>query len=135
MAQNLSEKFINALNDLEANKNVEGIVEMFADDCEIGNVTLTETMNGTDGAREFWTDYRDTFGEVKSEFKNKILSENVSALEWTTVGTSMEGHQINYEGVSIIELNGDKIKRFFAYFNPAKLGHQIMDEAAKSKEA
>jgi hypothetical protein len=53
MAQNLSEKFINALNDLEANKNVEGIVEMFADDCKIGNVTLTETMNGTDGAREF----------------------------------------------------------------------------------
>lgn len=135
MAHELSEKFIDALHDLEANTNVENIVEMFAEDCEIGNVTLTETMNGADGAREFWTNYRKTFGEMKSEFKNKIVSENVSALEWTTVGTSSEGHEINYEGVSVLEFDGDKITRFFAYFNPAKLGQQITQETAKSKEA
>ena len=135
MGHELSEKFIDALNDLEANKNVEGIVKMFADDCETGNVALTATMHGTDGAREFWTDYRNTFGEVKSAFKNKIISENVSALEWTTVGLSSEGHEINYEGVSILEFDGDKITRFFAYFNPAKLGRQITQETAKSKEA
>ncbi len=135
MAHELSEKFIDALNDLEANEKVENIVELFAENCEIGNVTLTETMNGKDGARDFWTNYRKTFGEMKSEFKNKITSEKVSALEWTTTGTSAEGHAINYDGVSILEADSDKIVRFFAYFNPAKLGQQIMEETAKGKEA
>jgi hypothetical protein len=122
MAHELSEKFIDALNDLEANEKVENIVELFADNCK-------------DGARDFWTNYRKTFGEMKSEFKNKITAENVSALEWTTTGTSAEGHAINYDGVSILEADGDQIVRFFAYFNPAKLGQQIMEETAKSKEA
>ncbi len=135
MAHELSEKFIDALHSLEATEDVEKIASLFADDCKIGNVTLTETMNGVDGAREFWTNYRKTFGKVKSEFKNKIISDKVSALEWTTVGSSCEGHEINYEGVSILEFDGDKITRFFAYFNPAKLGQQITQESAKSKEA
>ena len=121
MAHELSEKFISALNDLETNENVDKIVALFADSCEIGNVTLTETMSGTEGARNFWTNYRKTFGDVKSEFKNKISTENVAALERTTTGTSSEGHEVNYDGVSILETDGDKITRFFAYFNPAKL--------------
>lgn len=135
MEHELSEKFISSLNDLETNENVDGIVALFADSCEIGNVTLTETMSGTEGARNFWTNYRKTFGDVKSEFKNKISTENVTALEWTTTGTSSEGHEVNYDGVSILETDGDKITRFFAYFNPAKLGQQITEETAKSKEA
>ena len=35
------------------------------------------------------------------------------------------GHEISYEGVSILEVEGDKISRFFAYFDPRKLGKQI----------
>ena len=126
---------ITHLNELEANENVDKIVELFAENSEIGNVTLTETLSGTEGARNFWTNYRKTFGEVKSEFKNKISTEDVAALEWNTTGTSLEGHEINYDGVSILETDGDKITRFFAYFNPAKLGQQITEETAKSKEA
>ena len=127
MAENISEKFIEALRDLEANKNVDNIVGLFADDCEVGNVTLTEKLNGTDGAREFWTNYRKTFKDVSSKFKNKLAADGTAALEWMTVGTSETGHEINYEGVSILETDGEKISRFYAYFNPAKLGHQIME--------
>lgn len=127
MTENLSEKFINALKNLEANNDVEGIVALFDEDCETGNVTLTENLKGTEGARQFWTNYRKTFKEVSSEFKNKINSDKTAALEWTTVGTSENDQEINYEGVSILEMNGDKITRFFAYFNPSKLGDQIME--------
>lgn len=131
MSEQSAEKFIEALGKLEKSEDVESIVSLFADDAEIGNVTLTETMSGTDGAKQFWTNYRKTFGEVSSEFSNKIHSENVSALEWTTTGTSVNGSEIKYDGVSVLEFGGDeKIKRFFAYFNPAELGHQI--EEAKS---
>ena len=122
---NIEEKFIDALGKLEADENVDEIVGLFAEDCEVGNVATHESMNGTDGARQFWTNYRKTFGEIKSTFKNKIMSDGTAALEWTSKGTSANGSQIDYEGVSILEIDGDKIKRFFAYFNPAKLGREI----------
>ena len=124
----IKEKFIDALAKLEADENVDEIVSLFADDCEVGNVATHENMNGQDGARQFWTNYRKTFGEIKSTFKNKISSDNTAALEWTSVGTSANGSKIDYEGVSILETNGDKIQRFFAYFNPAKLGREIEEK-------
>lgn len=135
MAHETAEKFIAALNELEKTESTEKIIGLFADSCEIGNVTLTNNLKGKAGAEEFWTNYRKTFGEIRSEFKNKIHSENTAALEWTSVGTSSDGGEIDYEGVSILETEGGKITRFFAYFNPAKLGHQIVDEKSKSKEA
>lgn len=135
MSKQIAEKFIEALSELEANENADSIVALFADDSKIGNSTLTASFNGTDGARDFWTNYRKTFGEVKSTFKNKIISENASALEWTTTGTSENGTDINYDGVSILESDGEKITRFFAYFNPNELGQQIVKESAKGQEA
>lgn len=135
MAEQIAEKFIEALNELESGKNADSIVSLFAENSKIGNSTLTELFNGTDGARDFWTNYRKTFGEVNSTFKNKVISESVSALEWTTTGTSSDGHEINYSGVSILESDGEKITRFFAYFNPNELGRQIVEETAKGKEA
>lgn len=134
MSENTAEKFIESLNELESSENADNIASLFAENSEIGNSTLTESFNGTEGAKHFWTNYRKTFGEVKSTFKNKVISDNVSALEWTTTGTSAEGSKINYSGVSILETDGDKITRFFAYFNPSDLGHQIVEESAKSKE-
>lgn len=135
MSEQIAKKFIEALNELESGKNADNIAALFADDSKIGNSTLTESFSGTDGAQKFWTSYRKTFGEVKSTFKNKVISDNVSALEWTTTGTGTDGNEINYDGVSIIESDGDKITRFFAYFNPSELGHQIVEETAKSQEA
>lgn len=125
--KNLAEKFIDALNELEANENVEPIVALYADDCEIGNVTLTHNLSGKDGVRDFWTTYRKTFGKISSKFRNKLAMDGTTALEWTSEGTTENGHEFNYEGVSIIEYQGDKITRFYAYFNPGKLGNQIME--------
>lgn len=135
MAHEISEKFVAALNELESNGDVEKIVALFADDAEINNVVTIENSHDLN-AKEFWTKYRENFGDVKSEFNNKIHGENSSALEWTTKGTNADGGEIEYEGVSILEVENDKITRFFAYFNPSKLGEQINGKtAAKSKEA
>ena len=132
MTKQIAEKFIEALHNLEKSEDVDDIVAMFDDGCEIGNVTLTKSLSGTDGAREFWTNYRKTFGQVQSTFKNKIISDKTAALEWTTEGTNQDGGEINYEGVSILEIEDGKIKRFFAYFNPSKLGSQIEEAKASA---
>ena len=135
MAHEISEKFIEALRELETNKNVEQIASLFAEGAEVNNVVTIENSHNL-GAEEFWTNYRNSFGEVSSEFSNKIYGENNAALEWTTTGTNTDGGEIEYQGVSILETDGEKITRFFAYFNPASLGKQMTEETtAKAQEA
>ena len=133
MAHEITEKFIEALRELEENRDVEKIAALFSDDAEVHNVVTIENSHDL-SPKEFWQKYRDNFGEVKSEFKNKISGERSSALEWTTTGTGADGGEVNYEGVSILETDGERITRFFAYFNPSKLGRQI-EETARGKEA
>jgi len=119
---NTAKQFIDALHKLESDRDLETIVGLFSDDCEIGNVV---TEDKDIGVKEFWTSYRESFGEVKSNFRNEIISDDVTALEWTTRGTNGDGHKIEYSGVSILEIEDDKITRFHAYFDPNKLGKQM----------
>lgn len=125
MAASIAERFIDALRGLEERRDLEAMVALYAEESEVGNVNAPEKFTGQAGAREFWTKYRDTFGEVRSTFRNRIINENCAALEWTTEGTTANGAPFNYEGVSIIEIEGDRITRFRAYFDPEALGRQI----------
>ncbi len=130
MAEETAKKFVEALWKLELERDLETIVSLFAEDCEIGNV-VTENKDKKISPREFWQNYRDNFGEVKSTFRNEIFTENRAALEWNTKGTSTEGKDFEYDGVSILEVETDKITRFHAYFDPNKLGKQIVSEESK----
>lgn len=125
MAENLAKNFIDALNKLESERDLETICGLFSDDCEVGNV-VTEDKNIK--AREFWKSYRDSFDRVHSTFRNEIITGGATALEWTTSGTNGDGHEFEYEGVSILETDGARITRFHAYFDPNKLGRQIVEE-------
>ena len=130
MSEQTAEKFIEALGRLEAERDLEAIVNLFADDCEVGNVVSPEKFRGRDGAREFWgAKYRDTFGEVKSTFRNVFANETRAALEWTTEGTTGDGTPVKYDGVSILETDGEQIRRFRAYFDAGALGRQLTGKA------
>jgi len=127
MSQEVAERFKEALWKLEEDRDVEALVEIHAEDCSVGNVAVPKTFEGHDGLREFWTNYRKTFDEMKSEFRN-VFAEDTghAALEWTTNATE-DGKNISYDGVSILEIEGDKVKRFMAYFDPRSLTEQIVD--------
>ena len=105
---------------------MEALVAIHTEDCDVGNVAVSETFSGHEGLREFWTGYRKTFGEMKSEFRN-IFADDAgrAALEWTTQGTS-NGNTVSYDGVSILEIEGDKVSRFRAYFDPRRLTKQLV---------
>ena len=128
MAENTAKQFIDALHKLESDRDLETIVGLFSENCEIGNVV---TEDKDIGVEQFWSSYRESFGEVKSTFRNEIITGDVTALEWTTSGTSGEGHEFKYDGVSILETEDDKITRFHAYFDSNKLGKQIVAEDTK----
>jgi len=126
MSREVADNFVAALWELEKNENVELLVEIHTEDCEVGNVSVPETFDGHDGLREFWKEYRRTFGEIKSEFRNVIATEDRVALEWTTEGTS-NGDLVSYDGVSILEIEDGKVRRFMAYFDTCRLTNQVVD--------
>jgi steroid delta-isomerase-like uncharacterized protein len=126
LSQEVAERFAEALRRLEEDRDVEALVAIHTEDCDVGNVAVSETFSGHEGLREFWTGYRKTFGEMKSEFRN-IFADDAgrAALEWTTQGTS-NGNTVSYDGVSILEIEGDKVSRFRAYFDPRRLTEQLV---------
>jgi steroid delta-isomerase-like uncharacterized protein len=126
MSNELADRFVEALRELEENRNVEALVGIHTEDCEVGNVSVPETFRGHEGLREFWTSYRSTFGEMKSEFRNVFATEDRAALEWTTEGTS-NGDTVSYEGVSILEIEDGNVRRFMAYFDTRDLTGQVVD--------
>ncbi len=126
MSKEVADDFIEALRKLEEDRDVEALVEIHTEDCEVGNVSVAETFRGHDGLREFWTEYRKTLGEMKSTFRNVFATEEGAALEWTTQGTS-NGEDVSYDGVSILEIEGGKVSRFMAYFDTRDLAPQIVD--------
>jgi len=132
VAANIAEQFIEALRALEETRELEAIVALYAEESEVGNINAPEKFTGPEGARVFWTKYRETFGEVRSTFRNRIITDKRAALEWTTEGTTANGAPVNYEGVSILEIEGDHIKRFRAYFDPEALSRQIERAATAS---
>ena len=124
MPDTIADRFIDALDVLETRRNAEPLAALFSDHADIGNVIVPEKFHGRKGAVDFWTKYRNTFESLRSTFRNRVVQENRIALEWTTEGLS-GGAQVKYDGVSILEVEGDKINRFRAYFDPAALGRQI----------
>src|SRR5215212_10361737 len=87
MSKEVADGFVEALRKLEQDRDVEALVEIHTEDCDVGNVAVPRTFSGHDGLREFWTSYRDTFGDMKSEFRNVFADEaGHAALEWNTSG-------------------------------------------------
>ena len=127
MSKEVADRFVEVLRKLEEDRDVEALVEVHTDDCDVGNVAVPRTFSGHDGLREFWTSYRDTFGEMRSEFRNVFADEaGHAALEWNTSGDA-NGNDVSYDGVSLLEMEGGKVSRFRAYFDPRTLNEQVVN--------
>lgn len=134
MAESITTRFIAALGNLEKSRDLEPLASLFSEDTEVGNVIVPEKFHGAKGAREFWKKYRDTFETIESSFANTIEADGRAALEWRTKASGHDGEQISYEGVSILEVENDKIKRFRAYFDAGALARQMQSPETKVVE-
>jgi ketosteroid isomerase-like protein len=134
MAMERARRFVDALLKLEESGDLESLVSLFAEDAQVSNVASRRVLSGIDGARQFWTEYKTMLARVRSTFRNMIESGDRVALEWETQGTAHNGAAVNYEGVSIIEWDGDRIRRFYAYFDPGLLGREVAQGTAQRSE-
>jgi len=125
--RDLAQRFIDALGRLEQDGDAEPLVQLFADDCTLRNAASHRVFRGREDVRHFWREYRGSFRDVRSRFRSVAPSDGTVALEWSTEGTAPDGNPIRYEGVSILEIDGSRIRRFHAYFDPRRLGRQLFE--------
>lgn len=125
MSQAAAQEFIDALHELERTGDPGALVARYADDCEVGNLTATGSFQGNGGARQFWSEHRQLFDELRSTFRNIIVEDGRAALEWTIEGRAKAGGEVTFTGVTLLEFEGESITRSMAYFDPRQLGRQL----------
>lgn len=129
--QQLAQQFIDALHTLEQGnvEHVDQLADMYSDDARVVNAALKlagQERTGQDGARQFWTEYRRTFGEAYSEFYQVTANEQAAGLFWTTKGTGNDGQPMEYDGVSLLVFDDQgKIKLFRGYYDTRELSREV----------
>jgi ketosteroid isomerase-like protein len=133
MATPSAQEFVAALRQLEDNGNVEPMAALYADEAELRNPELNAPLTGADGARRFWTAYRESFEQIHSRFHSILESDSRVMLEWTSECRTAAGVETRYSGVSVVETRDGRIVRFNAYFDPARLtAHPRVETAARA---
>jgi ketosteroid isomerase-like protein len=125
MTEEIAYRFIQALDALEQDGEVEPIVETFAESCEIETPVIPQRLHGKIEARAFWAGYRMAFRNIHSTFRNIVIGDNSIALEWTASCTNRSGKEFKYDGVSILDISGPRITHFRSYFD-SRVMHEHM---------
>jgi ketosteroid isomerase-like protein len=134
----IAQQFIDALHTLEQGgpDDVDALVALYSANAVLVNAALKlagEQRTGPDGARQFWTEYRKTFGAALSEFAQITVNDQSAGLFWTTKGTGNDGQPMEYDGVSLLVFDVDgKIKLFRGYYDTREISRAIGVETQPS---
>lgn len=115
----VTERFIDALHTLHADKDATAMVDLYAEDATLSKLDDRHLAHGKDGARTFWDDYRAVFADIEVQFTHKLTGDDSAALEWTSRGSLRGGKAIEYRGVSVLEGGEDGIRGFRTYYDSA----------------
>ena len=122
-----AQTFIDALHKLEQGDagDVAALVALYADGATLNNSALDSKnaeMKGTEQITKFWTEYKETLGEVFSKFHHVTSDENSAGLFWTTEGTNPAGDTVHYHGSTLLQFDdGGKIEFFRGYYDTREL--------------
>lgn len=107
-----------ALQNAESSGDPSELVALHAADVTLNNLT-SKTWKGTEGAQEFWERYLSDFETIHSEFTHHHESDRQGVMEWNATGKLKNGGDIEYRGVSIIEITDGKVGAFRTYYDSA----------------
>lgn len=122
-----AQTFIDALHTLEQGStgDVAALVALYADNATLTNSALDSKnakMKGAPQITKFWTEYKETLGEVFSKFHHLTTGENAAGLFWTTQGTNPAGDEVNYHGATLLQFDEEgKIEFFRGYYDTREL--------------
>jgi ketosteroid isomerase-like protein len=129
MPSELTSRFIQSLQHAEQKGDLAPLIDLFSDDAQLSNLAMLEPLKGKDGARRFWEKYLSVFEQINSEFTNIVESNGAAVLEWISKGALSTSEDIRYQGVSILEMDGERIHRFRTYYDSAA----FLPQGAKQK--
>src|SRR4051812_43687565 len=96
-------QFIEALEELEHTRDIERMLALFSDDCELRNLAI-HPVHGKSGAIRFWHDYLTFFESIQTEFTRVTECGSLAFLEWASSGRFHSGKPLVYEGLTILEM-------------------------------
>jgi ketosteroid isomerase-like protein len=120
MANGLAQRFIEALQAAEESGQVDPLLPFFGEDAELRRQTGDAPQNGQEGARRFWQEYLSGFKRIRSTFTNVIEADNTAVLEWVSDAEPATGPSFQYAGVSVLEGDGERVRKFRTYYDSAK---------------
>ena len=118
MASEIAEKFMDALQTIEKENEVDALVGLFSEKASLTRLTH-KTYEGKDEATQFWQEYLEPFDEVSTEFFKVTEDDETVVLEWESKGKLANGHDIDYKGVSSFDTEGGEVVRFRTYYDSA----------------
>lgn len=115
-----AQQFAEALQRLEQTRELDALLERFAEDAVLVRPEPGGEEQGREGARRFWQAYLDQFDEIASTFGRVVATGPYGELEWVGEGQLRTGRPITYAGVSLLEHDDDgKVVRFATYYDTA----------------
>ena len=122
-------QFIAALRHLEQKRDLEPMGSLFTDEAPVSSIDGHGTRYGPDGITALFDEYLRQFDEVRTTFTQVTEGENHAALEWSTDAVRAGGHPVTYTGVTIIDLDGDRVTGFRTVYDSAALmGPTVLDD-------
>ena len=118
MASEMAEKFMNSLQTIEKENEVDALVELFSDEASLKRMTH-KSYEGKGEAKQFWQEYLEPFDTISTEFFKVTEDDETVVLEWESKGKLANGHDIDYRGVSSFDTKGGKVVRFRTYYDSA----------------
>ncbi|WP_166533856.1 nuclear transport factor 2 family protein [Blastococcus xanthinilyticus] len=115
----MTERFTAALHTLDSDRDVGPMLEITGEDAQLVKLDEHHETSGKDGAKVFWEDYRNVFGDLETSFTHSIIGESSAALEWTSTGTLRSGKPFTYRGVTVIEGDEDRLSAVRTYYDSA----------------
>ena len=117
----LADEFMRALHLFERTGELGPLVALFREDAEVVNLGRTEPARGPEAIDGFWRDHLALFRTIRTEFVHVIEGQTGSVLEWVSRGARVNGEPVEYKGVTVLEVEGDRIRRCRTYYDSAVL--------------
>jgi ketosteroid isomerase-like protein len=110
--------FAQALQTFEKDGDAAAFAALFTDDAITQRLDARGERRGE--VEQFWHEYRGQFDSISTTFYDVVEGGDRAALEWSSDATLTDGRPITYRGVTVIDLDGDKVSKLRTYYDSAQ---------------
>jgi len=133
MADTVIERIADDLAAAWSSHDPERLLSLFADDCFFEDVTFGVVARGKKELRAFAQGVFAGVPDFKLEITSRFMAGSAAGLEWVISGTHKgdfpgmpaTGKRFSARGVTILEFQGDKIRRDSDYWDAAGVMRQV----------